>query len=416
MTYLEGINSLSEDAPTMSKTHSVPAPFPAPLYPARYGIVDAFRGCAALAVVLAHLQIGEDTSSGGTVNLHRAAFPFGYEAVLIFFVISGYCIAASAQNCLQRGFAFRDFMWRRIRRIYPPYLCAIAFWALSRYIKYRVGGEWTLDRSATDWLQNITLTQWISLLWDPINNPAGNPKLFVAAFWSLCYEEQFYIVMAGLLALSSRFPKVVLHGSIALAIAGIAWGAVFPTQKYGIFIEYWAAFATGLLAYHRLCTVESLIVRRVIDFSLLLLTVASALIAWGLQIDWGPRTPSNDAFVLSWSSLTVASAMALVLIVLRPLDVRYLAFRPLSIPLMGLAAISYSLYLTHQFCLALATGTTRRVLDFLHLPTEGPLLWTGHVVVLLIVATIFWYFCERPFLNTKRLTPSTSRELKSTQS
>lgn len=377
-------------------------------YAPRYGLVDAFRGCAALAVVLAHLRTdgGSGEAAHGT---HGVLFPFGYEAVLVFFVISGYCIAASAHNCMQRGFAFRDFMWRRVKRIYPPYLCAIAFWAATRYVKYKTGGEWTLDRTGTEWLQNLTLTQWVSLLWDPINSPAANPRLFVAAFWSLCYEEQFYIVMAGLLALSGRFPRAVLHGAVALAVVGVAWGAVFPTQKFGFFIEYWAAFATGLLVFQRLCVMTDPRARRAVDIALIVTAVGSGYIAWFAGIDWGPRPQTNDAFVISWSSLSIAATMALVLVALRPIDGKYLALRPLSVPLAGLAAISYSLYLTHQFCLAFATGVARRALGVLHLPTDGPLLWTGHVAVLLGVATVFWFFCERPFLNTRRPAKTAAR-------
>lgn len=171
------------------------------LYESRYGMVDALRGLAALAVVLAHVHVEPGSD--------RMVFAHGYEAVLVFFVISGYCIAATARSSLERGFAFRDFMWRRFRRIYPPYLFAIGFWAATRVAKGMTGGTWDIDRPWIDWVQNVTMTQWTSLLWHPINSAAENPKLFVAAFWSLCYEEQFYLIMAGLLLLSSWFPRAV---------------------------------------------------------------------------------------------------------------------------------------------------------------------------------------------------------------
>ena len=373
-----------------------------PVYASHYGLVNAFRGCAALAVVFAHVKIGSSDNTGGTHESSHVLFPFGYQAVLVFFVISGYCIAASAQGCIQRGFAFHEFMWRRVKRIYPPYLLAIAFWACTRYIKYRVDGEWALDRSAAEWLQNVTLTQWLSLIWDPINNPAANPRLFVAAFWSLCYEEQFYLVMAGLLALVARYPKAVLHGIIALAIISIAWGAAFPTRKFGFFIEYWAAFASGSLAYYRLCVLIDARSRHAIDVSLLLLCLTSAYLGWGPDADWGPPPSTEDAFVVSWTSVALASGMALVLIAIRPLDDTYRSLRSVSVPLAGLAAISYSLYLTHQYCLAFAGGVARRVISTLHLPERWELNCAGQILVLLGVATVFWYLCERPFLNTNR--------------
>ncbi len=56
-----------------------------------------------------------------------AFFPlsFGWMGVPLFFVISGFCIHASAlkNNELRVG----RFFWRRFWRIYPPYLAALIF-------------------------------------------------------------------------------------------------------------------------------------------------------------------------------------------------------------------------------------------------------------------------------------------------
>src|SRR5581483_988076 len=128
--------------------------------------------------------------------------PVGHAAVMLFFVISGYCIAAAAETGRQRGMGFGTFMWRRARRIFPPYLLALAFFALTRLVKLVATGSNGFSHSWLDWLQNLTLTQWLTLLWHPVADAPQNPTLFVAAFWSLNYEEQFYLVMAGLLALS----------------------------------------------------------------------------------------------------------------------------------------------------------------------------------------------------------------------
>lgn len=373
----------------------------APVYPARYGLVDALRGCAALAVVCAHVELRAPTAGGGEATV-TALFSHGYEAVLIFFVISGYCIGASAQSCARKGFAFREFMWRRIRRIYPPYLCAIAFWIVTRLVKARMGGGWDLDRTPVEWLQNLTLTQWVSLLWDPINSPICNPRLFVVAFWSLCYEEQFYLVIAVLLLLGRRYPGAVLHGSIALAVLGIAWNAAYPTTKFGIFLEYWAAFATGLLAFYRLCVMTNPRAHMAVDLSLAAMAIGCGVIAWGCGIDWGSPPAPGVTFVLSWSSLSIAATMALLLIAARPLDARYLSLRVVSVPLGGLAAISYSLYLTHQFCLGLAGRMSTQALGLLHLPPAETLIVCGQLLMVIVIATVFWHFCERPFSVSRR--------------
>src|ERR1700742_3376069 len=104
----------SEKAPAVQ---SVPI-----AWPARYELLDGVRGVAALTVVLHHIGVGQSVQ-------------IGHFAVMIFFVISGYCITASVESCRRSSGGFRQFMLKRVRRIYPPYILAIAFFALTRWVK-----------------------------------------------------------------------------------------------------------------------------------------------------------------------------------------------------------------------------------------------------------------------------------------
>src|SRR5436305_8136800 len=108
----------------MPSTHPSEQPHARPaLWAERFDMIDAWRGLAALAVVVHHVT--------GKIFI-------GGPAVILFFVISGYCITASAESCLRKGRGFSHFMWRRVRRIYPPYLLSIAFWAATRIIKVQL--------------------------------------------------------------------------------------------------------------------------------------------------------------------------------------------------------------------------------------------------------------------------------------
>ena len=44
-----------------------------------------------------------------------------WAGVPIFFVISGYCISATADSARRKGLPARTYFWRRFRRIFPPY-------------------------------------------------------------------------------------------------------------------------------------------------------------------------------------------------------------------------------------------------------------------------------------------------------
>jgi len=156
------------------------------LWPARYDMLDAWRGLAALAVVCCH----------------TFGWEFGQNGVLLFFVISGYCVTAAAESAKKKALGFRGFMWRRVRRIYPPYVLAVLFFLVTRYIKVSGGHQDQFHHPIIEWIQTFTLTQWFSLMVHPMAHPSNNTVNWVAAFWSLQYEEQFYLLLALALPLS----------------------------------------------------------------------------------------------------------------------------------------------------------------------------------------------------------------------
>jgi peptidoglycan/LPS O-acetylase OafA/YrhL len=95
---------------------------------------------------------------------------YGNLGVPMFFVISGYCIAATAQSALERRTPLGTYFWRRFRRIYPPYwimlgLLIVGFIVfdvllfpgiLSSDPRPRFRPWWF---SGTQWLGNLTLTE-----------------------------------------------------------------------------------------------------------------------------------------------------------------------------------------------------------------------------------------------------------------
>lgn len=370
------------------------------LWPEQYDLIDAWRGLAALAVCIHHV----------------AAVNIGGPAVIAFFVISGYCVSAAADACIRKGYGLGTFMKRRIRRIYPPYLLSLAFWAATRILKWLSGQGNDLDRSMIDWLQNVTLTQWVSLVFNPMPSAAENKTLFVTAYWSLCYEEQFYLLIGLFMLLAGRFGGNVLSWTVAFLAIGLAWNTCFPTICYGVFIEYWAIFALGALVFYRLCRLRSAGSRFMVDAFLWLLLAATAYMRWFSGHDWSNQAPGAEAgeavaIRVIYEELAVASLFALVLVYMRPLNQRISSLK-LYRPLAWLGLITFSLYLVHQFNLRLAAGVAGRILGIL--PASLSEAWPGavHAVnialqlcVHLIIAGVFWFFCERPFLN-KKLPPA----------
>lgn len=381
-----------------------PTPHPAPdsrLWPERFDLIDAWRGLAALGVVLHHV----------------AHLPLGGPSVMIFFVISGYCIAASADSCLRKGLGWKQFMWRRVRRIFPPYLLALLFWAATRVVKVMTGGENDLARTPLEWIQNITLTQWLTLAVNPMPAAPLNPTPFVSVFWSLCYEEQFYLIM-GLLLVIATVRKVSIPAMVvALVAVALVWNALLPQVATGFFIEYWALFGVGALVFYRLCRFKNPRTRRLVDVSLVALAAVSIYLRWFAGFEWKgliPHDPlwSDDRIV--WGELAIGTVFALSLIAARPLAGAYARARWLSTPLGALGMITFSLYLIHQFNMVLMAKAVTTIDRLAHKIIPGDAvtpewaLLTAQVIGHVVLASIFWFFCERPFLN-KSLLPAAPR-------
>src|SRR5687768_9008588 len=116
-----------------------------PVLPIGLPVLDALRGVLALYVVLFHawglLWLGglsPESSSLPTSGIaHVLALlatnlRFGHQAVLVFFLISGFCIhhrqagaRAAGGGAQAAHLPLRSFAARRLRRLYPPLFAAL---------------------------------------------------------------------------------------------------------------------------------------------------------------------------------------------------------------------------------------------------------------------------------------------------
>ncbi len=338
----------------------------------RYSMLDAWRGLAALGVVVFHLDIGSQIR-------------LGQASVLVFFVISGYCITASAESCRRNRVGPSGYMWRRLRRIYPPYFFSLIYFLATRIWKLRSGMEDQVSHSTVAWIQNLTLTQWLSLIWHPAAAPFNNPTLFIAGYWSLNYEEQFYIVIGVLLLTAAWLRKDLLPFVAALAVPAFIWNLLYPSICYGFFLEYWVPFALGSLVFYRLSRIADSRLRICIDAGIICL-LAFAIFKNHL------RVPDSRSLYFEW---IVVSGFSLLLLGLRRWD-QALAASWLGRMLRTFGLTSYSLYLTQQCNLRASSMVASRLIRW-GVPAGFEFLI--RLTFICAIGAIFWYFCERPFLN-----------------
>ncbi|WP_406694774.1 acyltransferase [Singulisphaera sp. Ch08] len=320
--------------------------------PSRYRSLDLWRGVACLSVVIYHagfaLELTDlDGVGAGPARWMRlacmGALRMMYVGVPIFFVISGYCIAASADSTRRKGDSPWTFLKRRFWRIYPPYWASlvglIALVAildatgLTRFYT-TVAHQLTLrspaDLSWIQWLGNFTLTEtWRGNVWG-MERPGWGEDVFTRVAWTLCYEEQFYFLCFLVLAIAPRRLYRAL-GLVSVLIVGYrvwAWRAGWLDRIDGAFPVYWHEFAAGMAVYWRLTVARSALAKRAVE--------AMLVAMFGIGLLWGLRSTAG------------AGAFSLILIALRRWD------NPLADAsshfLRGLHACGercYSIYLVH---------------------------------------------------------------------
>lgn len=324
------------------------ADLPPPRNP-RYDTLDAWRGLACLMVVLFHaayltnfeLPAADSGTFDAVVGHLLRPLAHFWVGVPVFFVISGYCIAAAADSARRRPHPAGRFFLRRFRRIYPPLWIflfgtallhlPLAWFGTLLGVPLELSPTHPADVSAWSWVGLVTLTEeW---RWHVV----GPPKSYYQwAVWTLCYEEQFYLLCGLMVLLTPRrlFAAVaVVSGVVFLIVADVV---KLPFSVDGFFFGGpWLAFAAGIAVYYRR-NYATPFARRLIDAGLLAATV------WAARSvpDWGTFAQGVPA------QLTAAFAAAFVIGLLEPFDAVTAKWRAL-VPLRWCGERCYSLYLVH---------------------------------------------------------------------
>lgn len=291
----------------------------------RYVFIDALRGFAALAVVGFHAREGGHLAQLDAYlgSVLRAVLHRGDAGVTVFFVISGFVIAASMAHAhVTAGYVGR-FLARRSVRLDPAYWASLALTVGVGVLSVRfVPGKTYVPPTWGEVLIHLTyLTDLLGV------------RQISAVYWTLCYEIQFYVTFALLLLAVTR-----LRGRLGPegALTSVVWPAVLlsdlwlvglaPFQVHGLFVDRWHLFLTGVLLWR----------------AVVLRGERAHTVAAGLQV----MLLGAMGWVRADAQLHVAAATgALVLAVgLAGRLETWLSWRALQ----GLGAISYSLYLTHN--------------------------------------------------------------------
>ena len=376
-------------------TSTPEAPRPPTADPARVRSLDGLRGVAALVVVVHHAlqldpafaRVQGDLSADGEAAwvwalTHTPLHVLwaGEEAVLVFFVLSGFVLALPATR---HAIRWSGYYPRRLVRLYLPVwgslLLAVALkGAIDR--PARVESPWLGERSDVP-LQEVWHDAALLDGTGFLNSP----------LWSLRWEVVFSIALpAYLLAFRRRSAQRTGWDALGvMALIGIGTLASAPA------IRYLPVFALGVLLAHnqdRLAAATARLDAHRFARALWALTavaVASLLTARWLVAGLPVRHPVLDAAA---SAATIAGAAAAVVLALRWTPCARGLDRGAT---QWLGARSFSLYLVHEPVVVAAA--------LLLPPAWGawPAAAVG-VVLALAVSALFYVTVERPSITLSR--------------
>ena len=190
-----------------------------------YPGLDLLRGFAAISVVIYHVIEWFKWESFPSHHPLALWFRLGWMGVDLFFVISGFVIATSALNLLERDESryAREFCRRRLSRIAPLHYLTCVIFAL-----FVTPSVLFLDDTYIHVLTHFSFTH--NLLWytqGSINGPN----------WSLGVEMQFYVLILLTAPLLRRMNPMAL---LAICV-GVAW-----TWRAWIFRMYGGEQPSGI--------------------------------------------------------------------------------------------------------------------------------------------------------------------------
>ena len=323
-------------------------------------------------------------------HLWPDALPGGFIGVDVFFVLSGFLLTSLLVREVDASGTIRlgRFFVRRTRRLLPAMLLLLtslaiyaAVWAntveLERLRRHGLASllyvaNWLFVSDGTTYTDVVT---------------GASPLRHV---WSLSIEEQFYVILAGAIALAAALTatrrttrRCVIVGSVVLGAASALWMIIASINGSSVDRLY---FGTDTRAQALLIGAALGAILRGVPVARSRRTSTAALLSVAVLVVVSATATENATWMYR-GGFTLAALAAGVVIVAGPATPwirQALEWRPLRL----LGIISYGVYLWHWPVLV--------ILDEARLGLRGSPHRIIVLVVTLIVATLSYRLLERP--------------------
>lgn len=308
----------------------------------RYVWLDLIRGISALLVCAGHLRAAMfvDYSGLKTISITGKLFYFatglGHQAVIVFFVLSGFFVGGSALKH-RSEFHFGDYLVRRLSRLWMVLLPALIFTALfdlyleAHHPSILAGAHYAILCSGPNQeYSSSLLTFFANLIF--LQNIATPVFGSNGPLWTLSNLFWYYMLFPLLMIIAGYFEVGRNHRVIAFLALLLIAVLIAPAIVEGFII--WLFGVVVYVCYNK-WTVRASKGFLLAAFLLFLLSLVDSK----AKVIQGILPVSND--------VVIGISLSIFLISLRDKDVpgriRFLIYRVSS----WLSKISYSLFLFH---------------------------------------------------------------------
>lgn len=336
----------------------------------QYRTLDHWRGIAALWVMIFHgFATIYNKPLNPLVELVKSVAAIGWLGVHLFFVISGYCIAANVYKLIFRNGSTWDFLKNRFWRLMPTYWIAFIVTIFINLVSSPFNKTNLLESfplSLQSWLGNLFLLQ-----------PYFNVPFYVVVYWSLVIELGFYVITASLLAIRNGVNKnLALFIAISLGLVSVFIPA---DPRLSVFRNY-SEFLCGSLVFVSLwANAQNRIYQR---NSCLMLIIVLGCLGQYMNVEYGQQ-----------NQILFSSTFAIIIYFLYKLD-KYINSLNFLKWLKFTGLMSYSLYLLHVPVEGRVINLGSRFISI-----ESPIMLILQMLgwlVAIAVSFIFYQLVEKP--------------------
>jgi peptidoglycan/LPS O-acetylase OafA/YrhL len=295
--------------------------------------LEALRGLAAVYVVFHHAIPYHMEVGGFNVSF---LFRFGQEAVILFFLLSGFVINYSFSR--SRDKTFRNYFLKRFLRIYIP----LIFVMFLSWVSECVRAGHISDLGAKSLLLNLLMLQDVG---SHKPNVIVDPYLNNKPLWSLSYEWWFYMLYFPLkkYILTDRRRDIAVFGVAVISSLVYLYYPVFLPRLL-MYMSIWWFGVTLSNAYMHGAPMNA----KQFWVPLVSIGLISLINGLGVYLAMLSGTYKSVGFHPAMELRHHVFAILAVLFALFWRSQRWVLFKKTISPFLVFAPISYAIYISHH--------------------------------------------------------------------